>query len=87
MDYVCVTDRDDSKIFILNNCERDNILYMRYIPESVNLYQSAQWCRQDREINISIEKNHNKPTREKLFNLSCVLHDNKPRKQIKMKDY
>ena len=79
MDYVCVTDRDDSKIFILNNCERDNILYMRYIPESVNLYQSAQWCRQDREINImfSVESEV-----EKFFHLSCVLYDNKPREFI-----
>ncbi len=80
MDYVCLTNHDDSAVFILDNCERNNILYMISIPELDRLSQTALWCRQDREINIIFQMVSSEG--EKLFEFSCVLYDNKPRKLI-----
>ena len=80
MDYVCLTEYDEAVEFILNNCERNNILYIMSIPEVVRLNQSALWCRQDREINIIFQMVSSEG--EKLFEFSCVLYDNKPRKLI-----
>lgn len=79
MDYVCITNYDDAVDFILENCERNNILVMVAIPEVVRLYQSSLWCRQDREIHF----HDNGPSDLSVrYDLSCVLYDNKTRKLI-----
>ena len=80
MDYVCLTNHKESAVFILDNCERNNILYMTRVPEEHRLSQPALWCRQDREINIIFSMVSSEG--EKLFEFSCVLYDNKPRKLI-----
>ena len=79
MDYVCTISYDVANAFILENCERNNILFMTDIPDFISLSTSAVWCRQDREINI---QTNSFLGGEKTSKLSCVLYDNKPRKII-----
>ena len=78
MDYVCMTTWMESDGFIADNCVRNNILYMSRIPEVIAVNVSASWCRQDREINF--QEDFSLPNNSIL---SCVLYDNKARKEIK----
>ena len=77
MDYICLTNWDESDDFILENCVRNNILLMYEIPDIIKLSVSSTWCRQDREIHFQ------KGSMPNYHNLSCVLYDNKQRKVIK----
>ena len=76
MDYVCMTTWMESDDFILENCVRNNILYMSQIPKIIAVNVSASWCRQDREIHFQ------KGAMPNYHVLSCVLYDNKKRKVI-----
>ena len=76
MDYVCRADFDDLRQgFIQKNCERDNILLLTLIPHKSSILPNISiWCRHDREINFIDTGAY--------YDLTCVLYDNEPRKQI-----
>ena len=87
MDKVCNVNFDNPlmrihKVFIKNNCERNNILLMDEIPLYRLAGHTAMYCRQDREINV-----YESGTRDKegLVRLVCVLYDNMPRRFIEAK--
>mgnify|MGYP001433450972 CR=1 FL=1 len=84
MDYICQPNPPyiPSVIseYITKNCQRNNILSLRYVQESFVRDGIARWCRHDREINYTLL-----PPAEngrKSYALSCVLYDNKPRELI-----
>lgn len=56
---------------IRENCERNNILFMRDIPEQNIPRVIAEFCRHDRQINVSDYR--------KLKELVCVLYDKEAR--------
>jgi hypothetical protein len=56
---------------IRENCERNNILFMRYIPEENISRVIAEYCRHDRQINVS---NYGA-----VKELVCVLYDSEAR--------
>ena len=74
MDYVCIVDMTNAFTFIKENCERNNILSYHNISTTILAPEIAYWCRQDREINYVEHSNG--------WDLTCVLYDNKPRKNI-----
>lgn len=74
MDSYCQTDWNklySHIVFIRENCERNNILYMRDIPDKNTSRVIAEFCRHDRQINVS----GNLENKE----LVCVLYDNEAR--------
>ena len=73
MDIICDIDFDGMvQGYIEENCERDNILLLTFIPHKIAILPNvARWCRHDREINFV--------DNGKYIDLSCVLYDNKPR--------
>ena len=63
---------------IRDNCERNDILLITKTDVSEIPKIIADWCRYDREVH-----EHYHPMSEtNNWNLSCVLHDNKPRRFI-----
>ena len=83
MDKICSVALDlkqnKHQEYILENCERNNILTMHYVFQGWNIPMIARWCRYDREIQfikMSTETKYGK------YKLTCVLYDNKPRKEI-----
>jgi len=78
MDYVCEVNFFDNAYYtIFDNCERNNILFMRNIHQVALISVIAQYCRQDREINFIQQKAN--------YDLSCVLYDKKPRESLETK--
>ena len=83
MDNICSVLLDlkgkKNQKYILENCERNNILMMGSVFQGWNTTMIARWCRYDREIQfikMSTETTYGK------YKLTCVLYDNKPRKEI-----
>ena len=77
MDYYCEVDWNElyeHVTKIRENCERNNILFMRDIPEGNISRVIAEYCRQDRQINVS---NYGE-----LKELVCVLYDKEARIMI-----
>ena len=79
MDYVCEVTHENAWSYIPNNCVRNNILYFDQIDKTFLMTHIAFWCRQDREINYQYKYDYDG---QSLYDLTCVLYDNKPRKQI-----
>ena len=78
MDYYCEVDWNEiyeHVTEIRENCERDNILFMRDIPEEYISRIIAEYCRHDRQINSS---NYGS-----LKELVCVLYDKRARISIR----
>ena len=66
---------------IKENCERNDILLITKTDVSEIPKIIADWCRYDREVH-----EHFRYTSEtNNWNLSCVLHDNEPRRFILFK--
>jgi len=88
MDYVCevpwlfynLEDGTGANALIKENCERDNIVYFTGVPRMAIPIVISMWCRHDREINFIEVTEAQYQSR-----ISCVLYDNKPRKDIVMK--
>ena len=83
MDKICSVGLDlkqnKHQEYILENCERNNILMMGGVFQGWNTTMIARWCRYDREIQfikMSTETKYGK------YKLTCVLYDNKPRTVI-----
>lgn len=74
MDYICKSDFGYANNLIAEKCERNNILIIRAIPVGFVDDRIAMWCRHDRQISIV--------PNGRYMNLTCVLYDNKPRKNI-----
>ena len=75
MDYVCNVNTLSSSDLI-RNCERNNILHYRYLNKAQLPSMISKWCRHDREIHyIQVDKLSD------VYDLTCVLYDNKPRKR------
>ena len=66
--------------FIEENCERNNILLFKDIPNLFLVNNIAYFCRKDREITF-LRNDENDSTSD----FTCVLYDNKPRKPIQIK--
>ena len=80
MDYVCEVrflEREGAFNFIEENCERNNILLFKGIPNLFLVNNIAYFCRKDREITF-LRNDENDSTSD----FTCVLYDNKPRKYI-----
>ena len=72
MDYVC-TVRYKNASDLIRNCERNNILHYRNVSSLELPNAIARWCRHDREIHYIQNSG--------VYDLTCVLYDNKPRKR------
>ena len=59
------------------DCERNNILFILGLDVISVPYMEVQFCRYDRNVDVLPYGFDNK------YNISCVLYDNKPRKEIK----
>ena len=73
MDNVCYTDGSklkDARVFISENCRRDNILYYHNTNAVIMPLLISEYCRFDRNVVRD----------DKRF--TCVLYDNKPRVRI-----
>ena len=72
----------DSK-FIINNCERNNVLKVRSIREFYLTSTVANWCRYDRNVvNQSRVQTIGEYRGEILIDLTCVLYDRFARRKI-----
>ena len=83
MDKICSVGLDlkqnKHQEYILENCERNNILMMGGVFQGWNTTMIARWCRYDREIQfikMSTETKYGK------YKLTCVLYSNEPREEI-----
>ena len=73
MDNVCYADGSslkDARVFISENCRRNNILYYYDTVSRVQPLLISEYCRFDRNVVRD----------DKRF--TCVLYDNKPRVRI-----
>jgi hypothetical protein len=80
MDKICSVSLDLKQNkhteYILENCERNNILRMDSVFQGWVTTSIARWCRYDREIQFIKMSTETKLGKYKL---TCVLYDNKPR--------
>ena len=73
----------DSK-FIINKCERNNVLKVRSIREFYLTSTVANWCRYDRNVvTQSRVQTIGENKGEVLIDLTCILYDNERRQKIK----
>jgi hypothetical protein len=73
----------DSK-FIIDKCERNNVLKVRNIREFFLTGEVAKWCRYDRNVvTQSRVQTIGQDKGEMLIDLTCILYDRFPRRKIK----
>lgn len=65
--------------FIMNNCERNNILNVVGIGSTYVDYYEAQFCRFDRNVNKTLVSG---TEGDGIYDMNCVLYSNIPRTSI-----
>ena len=81
---VDMVNADKYQKFILENCQRNNILMVTEITGLASAFFEAEYCRFDRNVNKTLNKvrsNNNKYSNWYYFN--CVLYSNEPREDVR----
>ena len=81
---VDMVNAEKHKKYILENCQRNNILMITQVTSLASAFLEAQYCRFDRNVNktlIKVRSDGNKYTNNYYFN--CVLYSNEPREDVR----
>jgi hypothetical protein len=80
-DTICRVNAGDSGYnadeFILENCERNNIIQFIDLDVDSIPWIVSEWCRYDRNVTETIE-----PSITPVASVTCVLYDNKRRNEV-----
>ena len=82
MDTICRVDAGESGYdadeFILENCERNNIIQFLDLDTNSVQWVVSEWCRYDRNVTETLDTSYNKVR----VHVTCVLYDNKRRNEV-----